>query len=393
MSSTLPVGRLAVLAGATFVYVTFEVFPVGLIEDIAKSLTVPTSQVGLLISSYAVVAALATVPTVALASRFSRRTALVASLIVLVLAEILTAAATTFPMMVVSRLAAALTHGVVWSLIAPAAASLVPKDRVGTATAVVFGGSSLALVLGSPGTAFLGGLIGWRSTAVMLAVVTCAVSAAVLWALHDVDSAPKSERVVGTAGDPSVPPPPTDWRAVAALCGVSVLLVTGHFISYTYISVILGEIVDSGVVVFLTLYGIAGAVGTVLIGRFNDRHRRGSAMVTMAGFVVGLRILSALITPAPAAVAVVGTTLAVTVWGMAFAASGPVFQTAVMRAAPADADRVSSVYVTGMQVGIAGGSALGSAILGVSAGLLPVISAGLSLVVLVAVSCRFIVAR
>ena len=116
-------------------------------------------------------------------------------------------------------------------------------------------------------------------------------------------------------------------------------------------------------------------------------------MVTMAGFVVGLGILSILVAPVPAAVTLVGATLAVTTWGMAFAASGPVFQTAVMRAAPADADRASSVYVTGIQVGIAGGSALGSVILGVSAGLVPVVSAGLSLVVLMALAWRFIVAR
>lgn len=35
--------RLMALAGATFVYVTFEVFPVGLIQDIAYSIDVTAS--------------------------------------------------------------------------------------------------------------------------------------------------------------------------------------------------------------------------------------------------------------------------------------------------------------------------------------------------------------
>ena len=76
------------LAGATFVYVTFEFSPVGLIQDIARDLAVPPGRVGLpLISGYAVVAAAVTIPTVALASRVSRGTALVASLVVLVVAR------------------------------------------------------------------------------------------------------------------------------------------------------------------------------------------------------------------------------------------------------------------------------------------------------------------
>ncbi|MEV4195959.1 MFS transporter, partial [Streptomyces toxytricini] len=108
--------RLAVLAAATFVYVTFEVFPVGLIRDIARDLDVSEGRVGLLISGYAVVAAVVTVPAVALASRVSRGTALAASLVVLIAAEVLAAASTGFAMMAASRVAAALTHGVLWSL-------------------------------------------------------------------------------------------------------------------------------------------------------------------------------------------------------------------------------------------------------------------------------------
>lgn len=176
--------RLMALAGATFVYVTFEVFPVGLIQDIAYSIDVTASQVGLLVSGYAMVAATATIPTVALASRVSRRTALVVSLLLLVVAEVLTVASTTFAMLAVGRFIAALTHGVVWSLVVPSAATLVPRARVGTATAVVFGGASLALILGSPVTTFVGSHIGWRTTALLLALVTVASTIAVFWALR-----------------------------------------------------------------------------------------------------------------------------------------------------------------------------------------------------------------
>ncbi|AXE88243.1 MFS transporter [Streptomyces sp. Go-475] len=383
--------RLAVLASATFVYVTFEVFPVGLIQDIARDLDVSAGRVGLLISGYAVVAAVVTVPTVALASRVSRGTALVVSLLVLVVAELLAAAATSFSMMVVSRVAAALTHGVLWSLIAPAAATLVPRERVGTATAAVFGGSTLAAILGSPGTTFIGELIGWRATALVLAAATVAVTLGLVWALG-LRRDPRPP-VAGEPPGPAVPEPgrpAVPWRRVLTLCAVAVVLITAHFLSYTYFAVLVADLTgtSAAVVVLLAVFGAAGAVGTFLVGRHNDTAPQRTAAVTIAVFAVGIGLLAL-------ASALDGTTtrgaaaaVAVALWGGAFAAAGPVFQTGVMRLAGEDADRASSVYVTGFQIGIAGGSALGAALLAHSSLWLPVTSTALVALVLAVVLVR-----
>ncbi|MGJ5756537.1 putative MFS family arabinose efflux permease [Streptomyces puniciscabiei] len=379
-------GRLAALAAATFVYVTFEVFPVGLLPDIARGLDVPAGRVGLLVGGYAVVAAVVTVPTVALAARVSRGTALLVSLLVLIAAEVLAALAHSYPMMVASRVAAALTHGVLWSLIAPAAAALAPRERAGTATAAVFGGSSLAAIAGSPGTALIGRLIGWRATALLLALVTAVVAAALVWALRGQrgddladPAAPRQEAAAAGAG--------MDRRAVLTLCGVALVLVTAHFISYTYFSVLVSGVTGSSaaVVALLTVFGLAGAVGTFLVGRHNDTAPRRTATVTMAVFVVGVALLLSGFAPLPAAVAVTSAAVGVALWGGAFAAAGPVFQTGIMRVAAAEADRASSVYVTCFQVGIAGGSAAGAGLLGGAAVWLPVVSLGLAGVVLLAV--------
>ncbi|MET9817865.1 MULTISPECIES: MFS transporter [unclassified Streptomyces] len=383
--------RLAVLASATFVYVTFEVFPVGLIQDIARDLDVSAGRVGLLISGYAVVAAVVTVPTVALASRVSRGTALVVSLLVLVVAELLAAAATSFSMMVVSRVAAALTHGVLWSLIAPAAATLVPRERVGTATAAVFGGSTLAAILGSPGTTFIGELIGWRATALVLAAATVAVTLGLVWALG-LRRDPRPP-VAGEPRGPAVPEPgrpAVPWPRVLTLCAVAVVLITAHFLSYTYFAVLVADLTgtSAAVVVLLAVFGAAGAVGTFLVGRHNDTAPQRTAAVTIAVFAVGIGLLAL-------ASALDGTTtrgaaaaVAVALWGGAFAAAGPVFQTGVMRLAGEDADRASSVYVTGFQIGIAGGSALGAALLAHSSLWLPVTSTALVALVLAVVLVR-----
>lgn len=389
--------RLAVLASATFVYVTFEVFPVGLIQDIARSLDVSAGRVGLLISGYAVVAAVVTVPTVALAARVSRGTALVVSLLVLVVAEVLAGFATSFAMMVVSRVAAALTHGVLWSLIAPAAATLVPRHRVGTATAAVFGGSTLAAIVGSPGTTLIGELIGWRATALVLAAATVAVTIGLVWALglygHTRKTAAGASGTDGGTGEPDATAAGrrgAHWPPVLTLCAVAVVLISAHFLSYTYFAVLVTDVTGtSGTTVgLLAVFGCAGAVGTWLVGRYNDSAPQRTASVTIAVFAVGIGLLA--LASALGGVMARGTAAAVAValWGGAFAAAGPVFQTGVMRLAGPDADRASSVYVTGFQIGIASGSALGAALLGRSSLWLPVTSTVLVTVVLLLVLVR-----
>lgn len=367
--------RLAMLACATFIYVTFEVFPVGLISDIGHDLGQPESRIGLLVSGYAVVAAVVTVPSVALATRISRGSALVWSLVVLVVAELLTYFAANYPMMVASRVVAALTHGVLWSLVAPAAAALVPPRKVGAATAIVFGGPALAAILGSPGATLIGGLVGWRNTALILAAATVAITVGVAWAVRPRPSPPTPPELVGPAEGPDGAT--ARWNMVAALCVLTLVLVSAHFVSFTYFALIVEDVTRSGggTVLFLTVFGVAGAVGTVLVGRYTDRSPRRTAIVAVAVFVAGTALLVVGRAGGAATVRYAILVCAVLAWGAAYAAMGPVLQSGVIRAASADADRASSMYVTCYQVGIAGGSAIGAAILDHSIAALPWISA------------------
>jgi predicted MFS family arabinose efflux permease len=260
---------------------------------------------------------------------------------------------------------------------------------VGTATAAVFGGASLASIVGSPGTALIGRLIGWRATALLLALATGAVAAALVWALRrrpddgPREAAPATEETAAGLGG-------MDRRAVLTLCGVALVLVTAHFLSYTYFSVLITDITGSSgaVVALLTVFGLAGAAGTFLVGRHNDTAPRRTATVTTAVFVAGVALLLPGFAPLPVTVGATAATVAVALWGGGFAAAGPVFQTGIMRLAGDEADRASSIYVTGFQIGIASGSALGAALLGGSAVWLPAVSSGLAAVVLLVVLVR-----
>ncbi|MFY1621460.1 MFS transporter, partial [Micromonospora sp. WMMD736] len=165
--------QLAVLAAAAFTYVTAELLPVGALPAIAADLQVSEARVGTLLAAYAVVAALTTVPLVRLTAHWPRRRTLLLTLGCLTVAQLISALAPNFTVLAAGRVLCALTHGLMWSVIAPIGARLVPASHAGRATTAVYVGTSLALVVGSPLTAAMSHLWGWR-----LAVVVVMIAAA-----------------------------------------------------------------------------------------------------------------------------------------------------------------------------------------------------------------------
>ena len=85
--------RLAVLAGATFVFVTTETQPVALIAPMARGLSVSESRVGLLMSAYAAAAALTAIPLTVLATRIPRRPLVISTVTLLVVSQAILALA------------------------------------------------------------------------------------------------------------------------------------------------------------------------------------------------------------------------------------------------------------------------------------------------------------
>lgn len=142
--------QLAVLAAAAFIYVTAEILPVGALPVIARDMHVSLVLVGTLLAWYALVAALTTFPLVRWTAHWPRRRALVMSLCCLTASQVIAAVAPNFAVLAAGRVLCAITHGLLWSVIAPIATRLVPPSHAGRATTSIYLGTSLALVVGSP---------------------------------------------------------------------------------------------------------------------------------------------------------------------------------------------------------------------------------------------------
>ena len=362
---------LAVLGASAFFYVTAETIPIGLLPQIADGLAVDEADVGLLLTSYAVVAALSVIPLTALTMRVPRHVLLAITVAVFVVSQAAATLAPTFLVLALSRLVCALAHGVFWSVIGPITARLAPPGQAGRATALVFVGNSLAIVLGVPLGTALGQWLGWR-----VALGALAVGGAVCVLLL--------RRVL-----PALPPLPHDRdtrtgaqlraavtivrdRRVAALCLITAVLVIGHFAAYTYIAPLVRR--DAGLEgvalsALLLGYGAAGLLTNYLVGRHVDR-RPGPLL---AGLLAVLAVSAGLLAPV---LGLVPTVLATLVWGGAFTAIPVFLASAVLRIAPRARDAASALYVVAFQVGIGGGAFLGERLVAAGhLGVLPLVTA------------------
>jgi predicted MFS family arabinose efflux permease len=354
---------LGALSAACFVSVTSENLPVALLPDLASSFGVSESAVGLLVTGYAVVVAVSVVPLVAMTARWDRRTAALATVAAIVASNLLLAVAPNYAVAVAARVVSAVGHGVFWSVVAPMAARLLGPQQAGRATAVVFAGNSLAFLFGLPLTSWLGATVGWRPT--VLATACAAALAAVVIRLTIGPVPP--EQAAPQHGPPSVRRVVTD-RSLAPVNLATLIAVLGHFAAFTYITVIIADhvhLTGPATSSLLLAHGAAGLVGLVLIGRLVDRHPQATALIVTAGAAACMLVL---LLAGSGSGPVAGA--AVVLWGVPAGGMAVVLQAAVLRAAAAQRDLASAVYIVAYQIGIGGGAALGGFFL--DRGVLPV---------------------
>ena len=338
---------VTVLILATFAAVTAETLPVGLLSMIARDLDTTESRVGLLVSAYAVVVAVASLPLTALLGRWPRRHALTGLLAAYAVGNAVFAVTDSYAVAVAARLLAGLAHAGFFSVAVGAAVSLVPPARAGRVTAWVFGGVTLAFTLGVPAGTALGTAVGWRWAFAGIAAVLLLLAGA------------------ATALLPAAPPPaaadPTPVRQVLRrrpvllVVAISVVLTLGHYTAFTYVSPILraAGVGENSVSLVLFGYGAAGALGLVLAGALADRFPRPALIGAVVLVGLSLGAIGAF------AASVVVTVTATVVWGVAFGAQPTLLQTATRHAAPDAGDAAPGITNATTNIGIAGGGLLG----------------------------------
>lgn len=362
------------LAFAAFVFNTSEFLPVGLLPNIAEHLNETVSFTGLVITGYAWVVAVMSLPLTIITAKLERRKLLLALIAVFALAHFAVIVADTFERLFAARVAVALTHSIFWSIMTPLAARMAPRGKRAVGLAAVMGGTIVATVLGVPIGTQLGHMFGWQEAFFIIGIAAALVFA-LIWLVLP-------ECVSTHAGSLKSLPVILKRPALIQLYCLTAVTVLGQYTAYSYISPILqsvGGFADGDVVTTLFVFGIAGIIGTVLSSKLVDRYPSGALVAPL----IAISACLFLIIPTCHHFGVLMGV--VVIWGAAMTAVCMAFQTMLLNAAPDAADIAASLYSGIFNIGIGGGAFLGSRILSAS-GYEPIVWTGASIVALSALS-------
>lgn len=338
---------LLALSTSAFIFVTAENLPGGLLTLIAPDLGRSTSEIGLLVSAYAAVVVLASLPLSRLTRRFPRRYVLAATTAVCTVGTLWSAVALGYADLMAARMVTALGQALFWSVVTPAAASLFAPAVRGKMIARLAIGNSLAPLLGVPLGTWVGQQTSWRTAFLMFSVVSLLACLAMVIAMPNVD-AEESGTARGTH--------PSTSRFVVLMV-VTVLLVTGGFMMITFVTQFVLETAgfpDRYLSVLLLGQGVAGMAGTLLTGQVLDR-RPWQTMLVALGLLTGSLVLLWGLGHVPA-LALVGLAL----FGLAFSALPPALSFLSMQVAPGATESATAISSSVFNLGIGGGAALGA---------------------------------
>jgi predicted MFS family arabinose efflux permease len=332
----------------TFLLVTAEQLPVGLLTPVGADLRVTDGVAGLMVTVPGIVAAVSALLVPVLVGRLDRRVLLGALMALMTLANALSALAPTYPVLLGSRVLVGVAIGGFWAVAGGLATRLVPEADVPRATALIFGGVAAANVLGVPIGTLLGEFAGWRVAFGALG----ALAAVVLVALFALLPPLVADRPLR----PGVLLAQLRNRGVAAGILVTLLVVTGHFAAYTFVSPVLQERAGIPVALvgpLLLGFGAAGIIGNFVAGAAVARrlHR------TVLGIVLALALVLAL-----HALLDAGTTGGIALlllWGLAYGGVSVSLQSWMIAAAPRAVEAATALWVSVFNLAIGLGALVG----------------------------------
>lgn len=336
------------LAVGAFIFNTTEYIPIALLSDIGQSFGKPATEVGMMITVYAWIVALLSLPLMLMTKNIERRKLLLMLFALFALFHALSFFSWNFNILLVSRIGIALTHAVFWSITASLAVRLAPAGKTNQALGLLSTGTVLAMVLGIPLGRVVGQYFGWQLSFLLIGV--CAASVMLVLA-KNLPALPSQN-----TGSLSSLPSLFKRRNLMLLYAMTVLIITAHFTAYSYIEPFVlqvGGFKAEQVTIVLSLYGLAGFAASYLFGKWFAKSQR----LFMLG-AVAVILLSALLL-LPFASFPYAVYALVFIWGVAIVIVSLGMVSKVLAFASDATDVANSIYSGLYNVGIGGGALLG----------------------------------
>ncbi len=286
----MPYAALLTMMAMSFLLVSAEFLPNGVLTEIAAELGVTPGQAGQLVTVTAL-AGLIVAPTIGLAlPRLDRRTLLVWMAVLAAISNLVVAIAPSLALMLVARVLLGAALSGFWTMSITVAARIAGPERLGRAVMFTSAGTSLATVAGVPVGVMLSELLDWRGVFGIASAATALLAIGLRTLLPSVpaENAARISVLIETLRRPGIG---------LGVVG-HVLVIFGHALAYTYIRLALervqadGVAIDEGtIIVLLAVFGIGGFIGNLVIGAGIDRTYRVLAVVTPLVIAVAVLVI------------------------------------------------------------------------------------------------------
>ena len=336
------------LAVGAFIFNTTEYIPIALLSDIGATFNMPPTEVGIMITVYAWIVALLSLPLMLATKNIERRKLLLVLFTFFTISHIVSYFARSFEILLVSRIGIALTHAVFWSITASLAVRVAPQGKGNQALGLLSTGTVMAMVAGIPLGRVIGQHSSWQFSFLLIGLCAAAVMGILAKNLPLLPS-------VNTGSLKSLPEL-LKRKNLMLLYALTVLLITAHFTAYSYIEPFVlqtGGFAPEQVTIVLSLYGLAGFAASYLFGKWFAKHPRAFLLTSVSV------ILASTLCLLPLAVYPIAVYALVFVWGIAIVVLSLGMVSKVLNFASDATDVANSIYSGLYNVGIGGGALLG----------------------------------
>ncbi|MGJ7497805.1 MFS transporter [Variovorax sp. RT4R15] len=332
-----------------FALIASEFMPVSLLTPMASDLKVTEGMAGQGIAISGAFAVLTSLSISAIAVRINRKTLLLVLTAMMCLSGAIVGLAPNYLTYMVGRALIGVVVGGFWSMSAATAMQLVPPSKVPRALAIFNGGNALATVVAAPLGSYLASIVGWRGA------FFCLVPVALIAFVWQTFSLPSMQAQPRAPGSGHVFRLFRSRLVTLGMLAVGVFFM-GQFALFTYLrpflETVTGVDVSTLSLILLTL-GVAGFVGTTVIGRFLKFRFYG----TLAIIPVLMAAIAVMLIAGGASV--IATTALLGVWGLVATAAPVGWWTWIARTLPQDAEAGGGLMVAVVQLSIALGSTVG----------------------------------